>query len=449
LCIVNVAVFYPGALNNDSINQYNEAKSGQYTDWHPPIMAYVWSWLLPVIDGPQGMLLLQLSLHWLGFWAISDALAREGRSSSAWWMLLAGAFPLFLVFNGDTWKDVQMASAWISAFGLIYRERTIKTAARYWIAIPVALLSLYGVLLRANAVFAFGPLLLYLALGHRRLRVSRLLAAVVATTLIAIPLSTIVNRGMLGAADSHSIRSLQLFDLAGIAYHSNDISAFSVATGLSLKTLEECYTSYWWDGFSMWGRCRGAWEGLGRRTDSNLMRLWINSILEHPGAYLNHRVRHLNSSLLFLVPAKHYRYAEPKTESKHVEPSQTTLRLIIIDIISKNFLLWPIVWLMGGLLSLGWLASANGQSDSIWAARLLFLSAVLYILGYGVVGVATGLRYHYWAVMACLVAAIISAPHLLERLRRRDTMAVASVCVLGAAIIAGHVFRIFDIQTLL
>ncbi len=449
LCVVNITVFYPGTWNNDSVSQYAEAQSGRYTDWHPPIMAYVWSLLLPMIDGTGGMLLLQLVLHWLGFWAVSDALARQGRSRAAWWMLFAGAFPLFIIFNGDTWKDVQMASAWISAFGLTYRERTIRNASRYRVALLVGLLAIYGVLLRTNAVFAFGPLLLYLTLGAKRPRAAPLLAAVLGITLAAIPLSAIVNRGILSATDSGSIRSLQLFDLAGIAYRSGDISTFFAVTGLGNQTLERCYTSYWWDGFSQWGTCREAWQGLDQHSNRSLTRLWLESILEHPGAYLNHRLRHLNSSLLFLVPAKHYRYAEPKTASEYAESERTTLRLIIGDVITKNFLLWPVVWLIAGIAALGLLVGADGRSDSVWGARLLLLSAILYSMGYGVVGVATGLRYHYWSVMACLTALIISAPLLLQRLQQRDAIVVSGVCALGITVAAGHMFRIADLQSLL
>jgi homospermidine synthase len=31
----NVALQFPGLMNSDSVNQYAEAVSGRYTDWHP------------------------------------------------------------------------------------------------------------------------------------------------------------------------------------------------------------------------------------------------------------------------------------------------------------------------------------------------------------------------------------------------------------------------------
>ena len=125
LFITNFAFKYPGELTNDSIHQYAEALSGQYTDWHPPIMAWVWSLLLHIIAGPLAILTLHLGLHWFGFALIADALLCLGKPRSAWLALLSGAFPVFLFYNGQIIKDVGMASAMLVAFGLGFRYRIV------------------------------------------------------------------------------------------------------------------------------------------------------------------------------------------------------------------------------------------------------------------------------------------------------------------------------------
>ncbi len=35
--------FYPGFMSHDSIVQFGMSKSLNFNDWHPPIMAWVWS----------------------------------------------------------------------------------------------------------------------------------------------------------------------------------------------------------------------------------------------------------------------------------------------------------------------------------------------------------------------------------------------------------------------
>jgi hypothetical protein len=123
LFAINFAIAYPGELNGDSAMQYREAVTGQFTDWHPPIMAYVWSLLRHVSDGPQTMLAFQLILHWLGFALVADGLARAGRSKAGWLMLATGASPLCIYYNHTILKDIGLASTFIAGFGVIFWYR--------------------------------------------------------------------------------------------------------------------------------------------------------------------------------------------------------------------------------------------------------------------------------------------------------------------------------------
>lgn len=63
LFAVNALMHYPGTMNNDSITQYSQAIRGRYSDWHPPIMAWLWSWLRLANNGPGPLLLLHLALY--------------------------------------------------------------------------------------------------------------------------------------------------------------------------------------------------------------------------------------------------------------------------------------------------------------------------------------------------------------------------------------------------
>ena len=61
LFAVNAFMQFPGTMSNDAINQYAEAISGRYTDWHPAIMAWLWSLLRHIADGPAPHWLLHLA----------------------------------------------------------------------------------------------------------------------------------------------------------------------------------------------------------------------------------------------------------------------------------------------------------------------------------------------------------------------------------------------------
>src|SRR5260370_15822462 len=63
---LTIACFYPGYMSPDSVEQFAQARSGLFTDWHPPIMSLLWRLADKLLPGPFGMLLLDNLLFWPG-----------------------------------------------------------------------------------------------------------------------------------------------------------------------------------------------------------------------------------------------------------------------------------------------------------------------------------------------------------------------------------------------
>src|SRR5260221_2078246 len=63
--------FWPGIMAWDSGRQYAQALSGQFDDWHPALMEWIWRHFISLIPGPGLMLTLQLGIYGaaLGFLA--------------------------------------------------------------------------------------------------------------------------------------------------------------------------------------------------------------------------------------------------------------------------------------------------------------------------------------------------------------------------------------------
>lgn len=76
---------------------------------------------------------------------------------------------------------------------------------------------------------------------------------------------------------------------------------------------------------------------------------------------------------------------------------------LLSDAVTKNALLWPITWLVAGLLLL--LARPGEQS------RNLALSGLSFGLAYAVVGVASDFRYFYWTQLAVQIAILLHLAH--------------------------------------
>jgi hypothetical protein len=317
LFMANLALHYPGVMNNDSVLQLRQAVSGRYGDWHPPVMAWLWSWLLPFGEGPAPLLLVHLALYWTGFGLVAEALRRQGHPLLAVGVTLAGAFPPFLYVNAQVVKDVGMAVSWLAATGLLYFYRSQARRIPVAAAIAIALLLFYGTMVRTNAIFGLGPLLLLAAAPASWLRTGRLMAAAVVVAVLALPASMVLNKVLFHPAQQHATQSLFLYDLMGIAVHTGDPSVLEPRATFKAGELRACYSAYWWDSLSTWGRCADHVHRPDPDTQTlpdGLESQWAHAIAAHPIAYAEHRLKHFNSALLFAVPLKHIRFtpeAEP------------------------------------------------------------------------------------------------------------------------------------------
>ena len=93
LCAAMLAIWWPGVAMYDSVDQYGQALRGAYDDWHPPIMARLWSLLHFAWDGQAPMFVLQAAFYWLGLGLIAAAQAREGAVARRRPSPLLGACP--------------------------------------------------------------------------------------------------------------------------------------------------------------------------------------------------------------------------------------------------------------------------------------------------------------------------------------------------------------------
>jgi hypothetical protein len=459
LFCANFALQYPGIWVNDSIAAYRDAVAGVFHDGEPPIEAWLWSVVRRVVDGNPGMLAIQLAFHWLGFALIADGLMRIGKPRSGWLVLLSGAGPLFLFYNGAVLRDVGMASALVTVFGIAFRYRiTGRPIPRLALCAVVPLLA-YGTLVRTNAVFALGPVLIYLLPSTARQRFAGVKAQIVLSlviAIVAIPLSSLANRVLFGVKPSVSIQFLQVFDLTGIAYHTKDLTVLPPEMQFTDADLSRCYTPYRWDTLAPWGEvCDYAWNRLGpldSPAHKTMGRRWLTEIAMHPVAYLEHRFEYFNSMLYFLVPAKHVRYV-PGNGLEHTSDGRPYYRAVTAkdirnDYVIKNFLTWPVTWLAIGLGYL-WLSTQIRQQETALAMRALLISGITYFVFLLPIGISTEIRYAYWTIMAVSLAALISLNEARQVFSWRDKRCVAFAVLLLVTVTAGMIARLTNFTAFL
>jgi hypothetical protein len=373
LVVINLLSRWPGELTPDSMVQFNQAVSGQFTDGHPPIMSYLWSLFLPFSEGGISMFLLQVFFHWFGLGLFAFILLGHGHKLGALAMLLSGLTPIAMKYTGVILKDTLLVSFFLTAFALASCKKIqLKFAGVF--------LGLVAVLTRANAVFAF-PSLLFLLI-RKKLSMFKSLIFILVVSLPLIPLSQWINHHVLEAKRDGMVKSLQLFDLTGIAYFSGETSVLPVP----IANLEGCYTPLYWDTLGK-ERCNFA----AHEVTEDLTWDWIATILTHPVSYLQHRLSHFNYEIFFLVP--------PIQQCVEAPEGHDCPRSLISDLVAKNGLLWPVTWLVLGLVLIG-----SGLSE---IPRAMVLSGLAYGFAYLFFGVASDFRYFYWTEMAIQTALIL------------------------------------------
>ncbi|WP_028969876.1 hypothetical protein [Sphingomonas sp. URHD0057] len=422
LFVFDFWLFAPGLVTFDSIRQYQEAVSGQYTDTHPPLLAAVWRALLPLSPDARPMLGLNLVLYWGSFAALGLYCVRSNPRRLAIAAVLAGLFPFLLSFSGVVWKDVTLAASWGLACALLLlscSSRPDGMAFRVlWTA--SALLLIFGAAMRYNAAPA--AIILAIALVQpldvsRRLRFF-IFALVAATVTLAVPISA----RLLQARDMAPFQNLVQWDLVGISYFSGQNAQADPPVALRPYSLD-CYSP-------RVNRCplvefKNTGEAISR---------WRQAIEREPLAYLKHRV--LAFGMLIRFGCKDCRPYVWESGSKDNPPGlgyrpnvvRKGLGYVMFQL-GKTALARPYAWLVAAL-GMSLMLRGKGRNLDLNVLALIALSGAVYVLGYAIATVTDEFRYTYWLIYSVVLVGTASV--FAVGVRWRDLMAWVAVPVLAA-----------------
>ena len=115
LFVFHVALLWPGMMSPDSFGQLSMAVTQNYSDHHPPMMSFVWGYLLKIYDGSGPIYTLHLALFYGGIALLLNAFRDN---SYRWAFLLLSIAPQIASYSLMVWKDVAFAFAffWIVSF---------------------------------------------------------------------------------------------------------------------------------------------------------------------------------------------------------------------------------------------------------------------------------------------------------------------------------------------
>ena len=405
---LTLLIFYPGVMTFDAKFLHEYAMKGTMGDWQSPVMVWLWGLIDPIAPGAGSMFLLIAVTYWLGFGVLSLALASRGKVVALLLPLLA-LTPPALALAGIIWRDVLFATCWLLAGSIAFAV----SERRSWIglsgqALALALVVL-GVLLRPNALLA-APILAAYTVWLSQVSVRKAAILYVPAVLSFFGMVQFIYYGMLDAKREHALQTIMVFDLGGIS-HFAKTNQFPVDWSETERAmlLDNCYQPTMWDIYWRLEPCdfvmRKIEHERGLFGTSAISRAWLTSILQHPLVYLRHRAAFMWN---FLAADNLTMWtADVERPTKEVFADRAAFNALVSahNALKPTPLFRAGFWLLAciALCGIGW------NRDPREAAFVFGVSgsAVVYVLTFYGVGVASDFRYGYWAVMAAIAGGVV------------------------------------------
>ncbi|MEO7732457.1 MAG: hypothetical protein ABIY55_15920 [Kofleriaceae bacterium] len=418
-----VAYAWPGFMTWDSIVQLDQARSGQYGNWHPPIMARLWSVLDGIVRGPALMLVLQTSLFVLGLYGVLRRYAEPLRAALL--AALVFLFPPVFAPMSTIWKDSLMAALVLCAVaGLTSPARGWRAAA--WLALVVV------AALRHNAPILIVPITAMLVPyatswpGWRRRALGVGLG-------LAVSLAGMATSRALTRTDNYPLANmLAMQDLGAViatAPAMTDAEVAALVDGVHLVPPAGIQAR-----LRALDATRSNYEALGQ-TDQRvfdfvtteaqstaMIHAWRRALAEYPGAYLAYRFRRL-LDLLGFADKRSIPYVMPHSESAELLAKIGEVRSYApfqraighgLGRISRSIMFWPMLYfvLAVGLLVILW---RDPVQRGLLAGALGYEVALMFL--------APGAEYRYshWMVTCVVIATVV---RLLGVARAREAAAI-------------------------
>ncbi|MCI0604807.1 hypothetical protein L0156_17605 [bacterium] len=395
--------FYPGVMTDDSVDQYAQAVRFEFNDWHPPILAALWSITNRIVEGPGGMFLLHTGMLCFSTFLLSLVAAIKGKKNF-FLPLLAVLLPVVSCIFFYIIKDVSFAFSLLLAFSLWYFWRTTGKLNKLGLLF-ILVLVFYAASARLNSVTAVVPLLFLFLLCFTSKRNAAFCSLVTAALFFLG--SSYLTYNILMARRSYVFQVIMAHDLMSI-YDITGRNYFP-ENYLTKERLDQLMKK-----FSKLDSNATTWiEQPFLSTDSQvasqLKNQWVRAILEEPKAYLLHRWTVFKYFLLAVDPWL-YNYQEPASWNSSRRPL-----LMGEDFPAKVYLKYG-DWVRGNvslafqtvtylITSLSILIFSIRKR--IMAAGALSLSALLYLFSYFFVAPGADYRYTYWPVCSALITLFV------------------------------------------
>ncbi len=409
---VSIYFFYPGFMTNDSVIALDEARTGQFTDLQPPLMAWVWGKFDQIVPGPIGMLVFHNALFWTALALLAISIFDKPRAR-ALFVLSFGFFPPIFSLLGMIWKDVGMGSALLLGSSLVLLAQ--KKASRILLALSIPSF-VYAFTIRHNAILIAPLFCLWISLNiTKKIRSALFVTVFLFCFFIAfLKISTAV---LIQDRRQYTEQAIYIQDLAGISIDQGSLqfpdSFKQISTNLTLDWVKKgyfppdnanqlCYTGHPWI--------------TSQPIIDALAGEWKKQILKHPVSYLKHRLRVFWYFLGFRTK-KYLTYhyigqrdpvsGDPKYSKLHQKIFHFGTR--ILDRVNQTpvfssgtymILLLVLCFRRYRRMGFQYLFSLQPEQSAPW---IIGCSGIVYFLSYFLIVSGADFRYSWWMVVATML----------------------------------------------
>jgi hypothetical protein len=208
------------------------------------------------------------------------------------------------------------------------------------------------------------------------------------------------------------LHSLLVFDVGGITYFTRE-NQFPVswnADETALLQTTQCYQPQHWDSYWTLDPCKFVMARLERPDDvifgtPRLAEAWIRAVSAHPLAYLEHRLTVLWTLLAAPNMTLEVYKLSPSDDTPLAHNRRFLALLRLHDALKSGILFRAGFWLALSVATFAWAFPARSTASGTFAICIAG-AGIVYVLTFGLLGVATDFRYAHWGVVASLAALV-------------------------------------------
>lgn len=416
MMLFTIYMFYPGLLNLDAVNQLSQARLFKFTDWHPPMMSFLWFLLNHIHDGVPVMLVFHNLVFWSAAVLLAFWLLPRTNYSRILFLLFFGFFPTIVAQLGTVFKDTAMSvSLFLTCVLFLYAERII-VKIKFFVVVAIAVVFLfYGFAVRLNSAPAVVVLCIWLGTIVFKKRLFKSVLFGLGLFVFLFISNQIITEKFLQPTKTYPIQQVQVHDLAAISLAKNNpiFPRYILEwKNFSFHKIRDKYTP-----MNVGDLIFGYKNIINLTNDPTKLRelntMWYRSIYKYPGAYLKHRASvfaYLFSGVLALwddicrLSLINFDHAPSCVNNLYC-------RLVFDGPLIFLFHGW--VYVISSIIIAIVAIRFRKNFPDFNAIMYIVFSGLLYVAGYFFSAPSGEFRYIYWEVMASLLAFSLLVKNIL------------------------------------